>query len=136
MSLDMKGQVLEAACSATCGVRDLVHLMKWKTSSVVNLLKVMSNESLIDLQPLQQPKRGRPKTVVVCTPLGLEFLEKYRRLKMMPLKARKEDLARAVKDAEFARRLVERGQLPFKVFMELNTIARNIEVSSQTPETV
>jgi hypothetical protein len=53
---------------------------------------------------------------------------------MTPLKARKEDLAHAVKDAAYTNRLVARGHSPFKIFMELNMIARNINVSSETSE--
>jgi hypothetical protein len=72
----------------------------------------------------------------MCTPLGFEFLSAYSKLKMMPLKARREDLARAAKDVAYANRLVARGHSPFKIFMELNTIARNIKISSETPEAV
>jgi hypothetical protein len=50
----------------------------------------------------------------------------------MKLQARKEDLEHAVKDALYTQRLVEYGHSPFKLFMELNTIAHNIYKSSET----
>jgi hypothetical protein len=73
---------------------------------------------------------------MICTTLGFEFLETYRKLKMQPLRARKEDLEHAVKDALYASRLVVNGHSPFQIFMELNIIASNIKVSSQVNETI
>jgi len=136
MSLDQRAQILEAAVSTTCGVRDLVQVLEWKTSKVISLLREMNKERLIDLQQVTYSRRGRPKKNIICTSLGFEFLETYRRLKMKPLRARKEDLEHAVKDASYASRLVAYGHSPFQIFMELNTIARNIKVSSQTSETI
>jgi DNA-binding MarR family transcriptional regulator len=134
MSLDQRAQILAAITSTTYGVRDLAQTLKWKTSNVVSLLKKMNEEQLIKLQQVTHAKRGRPKKNITCTPLGVEFLATYEKLKMTPLKARKKDLERAAKDAAYANRLVARGHSPFKIFMELNTIARNIKVSSENPE--
>jgi hypothetical protein len=50
----------------------------------------------------------------------------------MKLQARKEDLEHAVKDALYTQRLVDHGHSPFKLFLELNTIALNIKKSSET----
>jgi predicted transcriptional regulator len=136
MSLGQRAQILEATTSTTVGVRDLVRSLKWKTSNIISLLKKMNEEQLIGFQQATHSKRGRPKKTVICTPLGLEFLETYRKLRMKPLRARKEDLDRAVKDAGYASRLVADGHSPFQVFVELNMIARNIKLSSETPETV
>jgi len=136
LSLDQRAQILEAVASTTCGVRDLVQVLEWKTLKVISLLREMNKERLIDLQKVTYSRRGRPKKKVICTPLGFEFLETYRRLKMKPLRARKEDLDRAVKDAAYASRLVANGHSSFKIFMELNAIARNIKVSSQTSKTI
>jgi DNA-binding PadR family transcriptional regulator len=136
MSLDQRAQILEAATSAPRGVRDLAQLLKWKTTNVISLLRKMNEEQLIEFQEVPHSKRGRPKKSVVCTPLGFEFLETHKKLKMQPLRARKEDLDHAAKDAAYANRLVANGHSPFQVFMELNMIARNIKVSSETPETV
>ena len=136
MSLDQRAQILEIAASTTCGVRDLIQLLKWKTSKVISLLREMNKEKLIELQQVADSRRGRPKKNVTCTPLGFEFLEIYRRLKMQPLRSRREDLEHAVKDALYTSRLVANGHSPFQIFMELNVIARNIKVSSQTSETI
>ena len=136
MSLDQRAQILTATNSATYGVRDLAQTLKWKTANVISLLKKMNQEQLVEFQQAPHSKRGRPKKRIACTPLGFEFLATYNKLKMTPLKARKEDLAHAVKDAAYASRLVANGHAPFQIFMELNMIARNITVSSETCEPV
>jgi transcription initiation factor IIE alpha subunit len=137
MSLDQRAQVLEIVLSTKLGVRDLALALGWKTSRVISLIRKMNEEKLIDLQKeATSSKRGRPKKNIICTPLGAEFLEAYRKLKMKPLKARKEDLERAVRDASYASRLVANGHSPFKIFMELNAIARNIKNSSETFEII
>jgi hypothetical protein len=136
MSSDQRAQILEAVVLTTCGVRDLVQVLGWKTANVIALLREMNKEKLIDLQQVTCSRRGRPKKNIICTPLGFEFLETYRKLKMKPLRARKEDLEHAVKDASYTNRLVANGHSPFQIFMELNAIARNIKVSSQTSETI
>jgi len=136
MSLEKEAQFLEAAVSAPCGLRDLARTLKWKTSTVISLSKKMNEERLIQFQKVKHSRRGRPKKNIVCTSLGLDFLETYGKLKMKPLRARKTDLEHAVKDALYTERLIARGHQPFKLFMELNEIARNINNSSKTNQTV
>jgi len=134
MSLDQKAQVLEAIALTPCGVRDLVHTLGWKTSRVIALLRKMNEEKLIELRQVACSRRGRPKKTIISAPLGSEFLQTYKTLKMKPLRARKEDLDHAVKDALYTKRLVEYGHSPFKLFMELNTIVYNVKVSSKASE--
>jgi DNA-binding PadR family transcriptional regulator len=136
MSLDQRAQVLEAAALTASGVRDLIRTLKWKTSNIISLLRKMNEEQLIEFKQAAGSNRGRPKRNVTLTPLGFEFLETYRKLRIKPLKARKEDLYHAARDAAYVSRLIANGHSPFQVFMELNAIARNIKVSSQTPKTV
>lgn len=131
MSLEQRSCILGAAISSTCGVRELVRLVKLKTSNVVSLLRKMNEEQLIEMRISEIPKKGRPKQYIEVTPLGCEFLDAFQKLKMKPLRARKEDLKRAAKDARYAKRLVENGLSPFQIFMELNFIASNIKDSSE-----
>jgi DNA-binding PadR family transcriptional regulator len=136
MSLEQRARILKIATSSSCGVREIVHLLKLKTSTVISLLRKMTEEQLIEIRLAKVSKKGRPKKCVIATPLGCEFLDTYQKLKMKPLKARKEDLEHAAKDALYANRLVENGHSPFQVFMELNIIARNIKDSSENHQTV
>jgi predicted ArsR family transcriptional regulator len=132
MSLDEKARILETVSSSSCGVRDVIKKLACRASRVISLLKEMEQEQLIEFQNATQSKRGRPRKNVVCTDLGFEFLEAHRRLRMKTVRVRKEDLDRAVKDALYVQRLVANGHSPFKLFMELNDIACNIKISSET----
>ena len=134
--MDDRARLLDAVVLARNGVKDLIRMLDWRASRVVFLLRIMRHERLIDFHSVARGKQGRPKQVVFATPLGLEFLQVYRSLRMMPLRAREEDLAHAVKDAYYTQRLVEYGHSPFKLFMELNAIVNNIKISSETSETL
>jgi len=125
--------MLNVVAQTEHGVRELIQKLRWKPSRVISLLKQMKDEGLIELQKnsARNSRRGRPKKIMTCTSLGYEFLEAYRKLKMKPLRARKEDLEHAVKDALYTERLVADGHSPFELFMELNAIVHNIKISSE-----
>lgn len=132
MSLKQRARILEATAISPCGVREIVHSLKLKTSNVISLLRKMNDEQLIEIRLAANSNKGRPKKCVRPTPLGCDFLDAYKKLNMKPLRANRQDLNHAVKDAVYASRLVERGHLPFQIFMELNMIASNIKNSSET----
>jgi DNA-binding PadR family transcriptional regulator len=136
MSLEQKSQILQVAVSGTCGIRDLAHKLRWKTSTIVSLTKRMNEERLIVFRTVKHPSRGRPKKAIECTPLGNQFIKNYRKLAMTPLKATKADFEHATRDAVYTQRLVENGHSPFELFMELNSIVRNIRNSSETHQAV
>ncbi len=132
MLLEQKAKILQATVATACGIRKLVKTLNWKTSKVISLLREMNSEGLIEIQLATVSKPGRPKKHIKPTPLGLELLEAYRKMETLPLRARKEDLERAERDALYAGRLAANGHSTFKVFLELNRIVRNIRLSSQT----
>ena len=133
MPVDERAQILNVVAPTEYGVREVIQKLRWKPSRVIFLLEQMKDEGLIELQKnsAHNSRRGRPKKIMACTPLGYEFLDAYRRLKMKPLRARREDLEHAVEDALYTERLVANGHSPFKLFVELNTIAHNIKISSE-----
>jgi len=135
MALEQRAKVLQVITSRVCGVRDIVQLLKTKTSNTVSLLQKMEEEKLIEVQLTKVSKKGRPKKCISASSLGIDFLDSYKKLNLKRLKARKPDLEHATKDAMYARRLAENGHSTFQVFMELNTIARNIEDSSKANHT-
>ena len=138
MPIDERAQILNVVAPTEHGVREVIQKLRWKPSRVISLLKQMKNEGLIELQKnsARNSRRGRPKKIMTCTSLGYEFLDAYRRLKMKPLRARREDLEHAVEDALYTKRLVAKGHSPFKLFVELNTIAHNIKISSEASGTI
>jgi len=136
--VDERAQMLNVVTQTEHGVREVIQKLRWKPSRVICLLEQMKDEGLIELQKnsARNFRRGRPKKIMTCTSLGYEFLEAYRKLKMKPLRGRKEDLEHAVEDALYTMRLVANGHSPFKLFMELNTIAHNIKISSEASGTI
>ena len=64
--------------------------------------------------------------MTTVTPLGEEFFKDCKRLEEKRLRARKTDLQRAVRDAQYADRLVEAGHDAFKLFLELNDLVSRI----------
>ena len=136
MSIEQRAKILEITQTSNCSVRETVHLLKLNTSNVISLLRKMCDERLIEMQRRAETKKGRPKKYIVITPLGCEFLKAYKKLNLTCLKARKQDLEHAAKDAMYASRLVQNGHEPFQVFMELNTIASNIKNSSEAHQSI
>ncbi|NIO36753.1 hypothetical protein GTO27_03515 [Candidatus Bathyarchaeota archaeon] len=137
MSTDQRARILEAITPVGRGVREMAEELRWAPSHVISLIKKMEDEGLImEVQSdgARHSKRGRPKKKMACTPLGLDFIKTHRRLMTKPLRAGKEDLEHAVEDALYAKRLIENGHSPFDLFMELNAIARNIKISSETSQ--
>ncbi|NVM00906.1 MAG: hypothetical protein HWN67_01100 [Candidatus Helarchaeota archaeon] len=136
MKLEKRAQILEVITLNLCCVRDLIKKLNWKTSDIINLLRSMNKERLIKFNYVKNTKRGRPKKYIICLPLGFEFLETYRKLKVKPLRASRKDLENAVKDALYTERLINNGYSPIKLFVELNIIARNINFASEASEII
>ncbi len=138
MSMDQRAQILKTVSTAERGIREVIRELRWAPSRTVDLLRKMEDEGLIiqaknnSTQPSMPARKGRPKKIMTCTRLGIEFLDTYRKLKMKLLRARKEDLEHATGDALYAERLVTAGHSPFQLFMELTDIANNIKISSET----
>ncbi|MGQ9625219.1 MAG: hypothetical protein ACUVXA_19545 [Candidatus Jordarchaeum sp.] len=134
MSLDDRAKLLETILENSLGIRELIKKLRWNPSRVTQLLNRMSEEGLLELKPVKNDTRGRPKKTVVLTILGLDFLETHRELRAKPLRARKEDFEHAVKDALYAERLAAKGQSLFRLFLELNQIVHNIRSSSEASQ--
>jgi len=131
LSVDHRAKILEAVTSCSCGVKEVIRKVKGRRASdTLSLVKEMNQERLIELKQTKS-RRGRPKTRIFPTSLGIDFLESYLRLKAKPLRSRKQDLERAKRDAKYAERLVANGHDPFKLLLELNTIANNIKESAE-----
>jgi DNA-binding PadR family transcriptional regulator len=140
--MDQRAQILETVLPAERGIREVIRELRWAPSRIVALLRKMEDEGLIfwvennGTQPSMCARKGRPKKIMACTPLGIEFLETYEKLKIKLLRARKEDLEHATRDARYTERLVTAGHPPFQLFMELNNIVNNIKISSETPQSL
>jgi DNA-binding PadR family transcriptional regulator len=142
MFMDQRARVLETVLPGERGIREVIKELGWAPSRIVDLFRKMEDEGLIiwmensDMRSSMRARRGRPKKIMMCTSLGIEFLETYEKLEMKPLRARKEDLEQATRDAQYTERLVTAGHSPFQLFMELNDIVSNIKISSEATQSL
>ena len=70
--------------------------------------------------------------MIRTTPLGKQFIEQLDQLSDIRLQSNKNDIKKAVKQAEEVQRLVGLGVDPYIRFQEVNEIARNIASTPQT----
>jgi len=122
MSLELRAELLKAVKPNPSSVRGLARRLHRRTETVVSLIKEMEEEGLLKRKVEKRNTRGRPRVLVKPTTLGEDYLAAYRALNLKPLRSRRADLIRAVKDGEYARRLESRGLSSFDLFLELNSI--------------
>jgi predicted transcriptional regulator len=127
--LDDKATILKIINPNSCGVRELIKKLNWKTARVTSLLKTMQNEGLIDFHENKTFKRGRPKKIIVATILGCEFLESFKECKRKAIQINQNDVKSAARQAYLAKKLEEYHISPDQRFMELNSIALKIRNS-------
>ena len=131
MDLEVRAEVLQAIEQGTYGTREVLEEVKHRNSDLISLMKEMEEEGLVKSHHLRTGNRGRPKKTLKPTDLGLDFLETYRRLKMKPLRARKEDLKQAVEDAQYTQRMIDYGHHPLQLFKELNDFAHHVKIAEE-----
>jgi DNA-binding PadR family transcriptional regulator len=120
MVVGLQVQILENISKDVCGIRDLIKLMPHRNETIVNTVREMEDRGLIKTSPMSTGRRGRPKTQMIITELGRNYLAAYRRLEKTGLQASPADFLKAKRDGEYAARLVDRGVDPIQAFMELN----------------
>jgi len=124
MSLEIEMQILSTVKKHRAGVRELSKIISRRTQTVVSTIKKMNAAGLVNVEPEETIRRGRPRQIVKATTLGEDYLETYNRLMIKPMRGNRNDLLKAKKDAEYVNRLVERGKDPYEAFLELNNLVR------------
>lgn len=122
MSHEIRAELLKVTNPHPCGVRELVKKLHRSTRTVVSLIKEMEEQGLIEINVEKRNTRGRPRYLIKPTSLGEDYLATYNNLELKPLRSRRNDLVRAIRDAEYAMRLESRGLSPFQLFLELNSL--------------
>jgi hypothetical protein len=132
LSLDQRAQILKTIIETKVGVKELVtKISGQRAKKTVSMIKNMHYDGLVYFKNVSTSKPGRPKKLVLPTVLGVDFLDGYNTLKHKKLYSKPQDLEHAKRDAAYTSRLKDRGLDPFKLFLELNSIANNIKVSSK-----
>ncbi len=114
----------------TESVSQILAKLGGRDETTISLIKELSTRWLLQITP-EKNGVGRPKHLVRTTPLGKQFIEQYNQLLDIRLQSNKNDIKKAIKQGEQARRLVELGVDPYARFREVNEIARNIANSAQ-----
>ncbi|MCW4050121.1 MAG: MarR family transcriptional regulator [Candidatus Bathyarchaeota archaeon] len=125
MSLEVEAQILFIVKKHPVGVRELSKIMRRRTQTIVSTIKRMTTAGLIEVQPEETHRKGRPRQIISATMLGDDYLQAFKKLKIKPLRSNRYDLAKAKRDAEYVNRLVARGREPYDAFLELNSLVRN-----------
>lgn len=115
----------------TESVSQILAKLGGRSETTISLIKELSTRRLLQITPKKNGV-GRPRHSVQTTPLGKQFIEQYNRLLDIRLQSNENDIKKAIKQGEQARRLVELGVDPYARFQEVNEIARNIANSAQT----
>lgn len=130
MSIQMKAELLRTINPNLLGIRDIVKELRTRPKNIISLVNEMEDEGLVRRVIEKKKTKGRPKTIVLTTSLGKDFLKTYQKLELKPLRSKKTDLYRAREDAEYVKRLISRNKSPHKFFLELNSIVRRNQQSS------
>ena len=114
--------VLKSASDEGFGISHLAKELHIRPARLIKLARDLCDEGLVEIQTVHAGTVGRPLVRMKPTLLGKEYLDAYEVLNSKMLKSRPSDLLRAVADANYARRLVERGLSSTTLFLELNSL--------------
>ena len=114
--------VLKKASSGDLGMSRMAKELHIGPAKMIRLANDLRDEGLVDIQTIHTRTAGRPLVKIMPTPLADEYLSAYGIMSSKVLKSRPSDLLRAVADADYARRLSERGLSTITLFLELNSL--------------
>ena len=124
MSVESKAKLLDVIRREPLGVRETAKRFRKRPETTISLIREMEDEGLLETSSQRTRKKGRPKKVLKPTILGMDYLKTFHRLRSKTLRAGRNDLEKARRDAEYVNRLIARGIDPYQAFMELNEIVR------------
>ncbi len=124
-------RILALCNGSVLSVAEIVGTAGGNHEKVIKTLDDLRSAGLVQIRTEKRKKKGRPRRLVITTPLGQQFLAQYERLLNLPLKSKESDIKKALHQAELAQRLMDHGISTYARFQELNEIARNIGRTSQ-----
>lgn len=115
----------------TLSVSQILARFGGRYETTIDLIRELSMRSLVQVTS-EKNGVGRPRHMIRTTPLGKQFIEQLDQLSDIRLQSNKNDIKKAVKQAEEVQRLVALRVDPYIRFQEVNEIARDI---ASTPKT-
>jgi hypothetical protein len=126
LQLDLAATILSHCSQADLSVSELLRKMSGSHDKTMALIKELKERSLMVEEISRTKSVGRPRQILHATPIGKQFIREYDRLRGLSLHSNDNDIGKALRQAELARRLVESGASPYARFQEINQLARNI----------
>ncbi|MEW6592209.1 MAG: hypothetical protein AB1305_00750 [Candidatus Hadarchaeota archaeon] len=113
------------------GVREIISVTGWKPSRVIELLRKLEREGLVEFKRDAPSGRGRPKKTTHLTALGQRYLTKFGESERLRLRTAPSDVKRAVMQARDVERLVKSGRSTYQMLWELDEIVRTVRDSAK-----
>ena len=126
LQLDRAAMVLSYCSETALATSELVKKTGRNHENTIALIRELEECGLLLQEIFKEHSRGRPRQLLRPTPLGEQFVEKYRQLLNLPLRSNDNDLKKAVHQADLAQRLADQQISPYARFQEINKLARNI----------
>jgi predicted transcriptional regulator len=116
---------------AVLSVSELAAKMGGNHAKMIDLVEELQTRGLL-VKTTERRGKGRPPCLLSTTPLGDEFMEQYSRLLNLRLYSNDNDIKKALRQADLARRLMEQQVSSYARFQEVIELARNIASTAQT----
>ncbi|HXZ90744.1 MAG TPA: hypothetical protein VEG61_06760 [Candidatus Dormibacteraeota bacterium] len=126
LQVELASTILSYCKGTELSVSELIRKVGGNYENTMAQLKELKERSLLLLEIPRDKSVGRPRQLLRTTPIGVRFMSEYKHLNDLSLRSSDNDIRKALKQAELARRLVERGISPYARFQEINELARNI----------
>ena len=132
--LDRAATVLSYCSESAMPVSELVKKAGRNHDNTIALIRELEECGLLLPEISKEHSRGRPRHLLRPTPLGEQFVQKYRQLLNLRLRSNDNDVKKALHQADLAQRLVDQQISPYGRFQEINKLARNIARTAQAHE--
>jgi predicted transcriptional regulator len=126
LRLELASTILSYCNESDLSVSELIRKVGGNYGNTMAQLKELKERGLLLSESIRDKRVGRPRQLLQPTSLGKRFMSEYSRLNDLSLRSSNNDIRKALKQAELARRLVERGISPYARFQEINELARNV----------
>ena len=126
LQVELASTILSYCNGTELSVSELIRKVGGNYENTMAQLKELKERSLLRLEIPRDKSVGRPRQLLRTTPIGIRFMSEYKHLNDLSLRSSDNDIRKALKQAELARRLVERGISPYARFQEINELARNV----------
>lgn len=126
MDLELSAKILSCCLNQDLSTSEMLEKVGGGHDRVIQLIRELKERGLLLQATMGKKTAGRPRHSLQSSSLGKRFVTEYNRLCLLPLRSNKNDLKRAVHQAQLARKLIQGGESPYARLLEVTSLARNI----------